>query len=80
MDRCDGGDLVSRPQPIEDYYGTKISVEVCGHSAGYMVDIDRADPHVTNGEEDSFDSLTAEQARDLAGRLIAAAEEIEGHS
>jgi hypothetical protein len=68
-------------KPIEDYYGTEITVEVCGHSVGYMVDIDRVEArYVRGGENDTFDSLTAEQARELASRLIAAAEEIEGHS
>jgi hypothetical protein len=78
---------VSRQQPIEDYYGTEISVEVCGHSNGFMVDIDRAwteqDPCAVGRAfvgRSGFDSLTAEQARELAGRLIAAAEEIEGHA
>jgi hypothetical protein len=72
---------VKRPYPIEDHYGTQISVEVVGHSVGYMVDLDRVEARwVQGGENDTFDSLTAEQARDLAGRLIAAAEEIEAHS
>lgn len=78
---------MAKLKPIEDYYGTEISVEVCGHSNGFMVDVDRhwteQDPCAVGRafvDRDEFDSLTPEQARDLAGRLIAAAEEIEGHS
>jgi hypothetical protein len=62
--------------PIEDYYGTEISVQAVGHSAGFMVDLERRQ----SAHFESFDSLTSDQARDLANRLNQAADEIEGAS
>jgi len=74
----------TRRKSIEDYYGTLLEVEVVGHSAGFMVDLDRDTSQGAsekNGEQPStFDSLTPDKARDLAKRLTDAADEIGGRS
>lgn len=70
---------MKRPEPIEDYYGTEITVDLVYKSGGVFVYLERVttepDPNGLHGAVvESFDRLTPEQALDLAERLKHAAE------
>jgi hypothetical protein len=60
--------IVKRLEPIIDYHGKKIEPEIVYKSAGVFIYLDV-------GEE--FARLRPEQARDLARRLNAAADEVD---
>jgi hypothetical protein len=67
---------VKKPEPIVDYYGTKIEVDCALKSAGPAVYLERK-PSIEPDADSTFDRLTPGQARELAKRLTDAAFEVE---
>jgi hypothetical protein len=59
-------------QPITDHYGSELTVESVGCSSGYRVDLDWAFT-----TERGFFRFKADEARELAKRLEAAADEVD---
>jgi len=63
---------MNHPDPIIDYWETKVTVDLVYKSVGAFVYLELDDDDNTRGE---FARLTPEQALELADRLTAAAKE-----